>query len=110
MEGPPSWPRPPHLRPGGVAVGQTYPPGWDPAASLGQARRIGDAHVELVRAKVDGDRLEAEVRYGVDGQAWSQAFSARLLDESGLRGLLRANGLAFEDWLDRPGWFTARPA
>jgi hypothetical protein len=63
--------------------------------------------VELVRASVEGDRLDAEVRYGVDGQEWSQAFTAVLLDEARLRGLLAGAGLAFDGWLDRPGWFTA---
>jgi len=97
-----------HLAPGGLVVGETYPPGWDPAASVGRIRRLGDARIELVGAAVEGDRLEAEVRYGVDGATWTQAFSARLLDEAALRDLLHAAGLAFVRWLERPGWFLAR--
>jgi len=97
-----------HLAPGGLVVGETYPPGWDPAASVGRIRRLGDARIELVGAAVEGDRLEAEVRYGVDGATWTQAFSARLLDEGALRDLLHAAGLAFVRWLERPGWFLAR--
>ena len=95
-----------HLAPGGLVIGETYPPGWDPASSLGHRRSLGDAHVELLRAKVVGDRLEAEVRYGVDDLEWRQAFSARLLDEAGLRDLLRGAGLTLVRWLDRPGWFV----
>ena len=49
------------------------------------------------------------MRYGVDGLSWTQSFSARILDEAGLIGLLAGAGLAFDWWLDRPGWFTARP-
>jgi len=97
-----------HLAPGGLVVGETYPPGWDPAASVGRIRRLGDARIELLGAAVEGDRLEAEVRYGVDGATWTQAFSARLLDEAALRDLLHAAGLAFVRWLERPGWFLAR--
>jgi SAM-dependent methyltransferase len=98
-----------HLATGGLVIGETYPPGWDPAESLGRERRIGDARVELTRATVTGDLLEAEVRYGVDGMEWRQTFTARLLDESGLRALLQAAGLRFDRWLDRPGWFVASP-
>jgi SAM-dependent methyltransferase len=98
-----------HLSSGGIVVGETYPPGWDPTAAIGRAQRLGDAVVELVRATLVGDRLKAEVRYGVDGHEWQQAFTARLLDETGLRAMLLAHGLAFEGWLERPGWFTARP-
>jgi SAM-dependent methyltransferase len=97
-----------HLEVGGLAVGETYPPGWDAAAAVGRIQQLGDARIELLRAAVYGDRLEAEVRYGVDGSTWRQSFSARLLDEAALRALLDAAGLAFERWLGRPGWFLAR--
>jgi SAM-dependent methyltransferase len=97
-----------HLAPGGLVIGETYPPGWEPAASVGRERTIGEARVELVRATVSGDLLDAEVRYGVDGMEWRQAFSARLLDEAALRALLGTAGLRFDRWLERPGWFVAR--
>ncbi len=96
-----------HLAPGGIVIGETYPPGWDPGASVGRIRWLGEAHVELVRATVVDDRIDAEVRYGVDDRTWSQAFTARLLDEAGLRALLRDAGLTFGRWLERPGWFLA---
>ena len=98
-----------HLALDGIVVGETYPPGWDPAASVGQETRLGDARIELVRARVDGDLLDAVVRYGVDGLVWQQPFRARLLGEAGLRGVLADGGLEFESWLERPGWFVARP-
>ena len=97
-----------HLEPGGLVVGETYPPGWDPASSVGRRQPLGDAWTELVRAEVAGGVLSAEVRYGVDGAEWRQEFSARVLDEAAFRELLRGAGLAFDRWLERPGWFVAR--
>lgn len=94
-----------HLAPGGVVIGETYPPGWDPASGVGSVRRIGDARVELLRATLRGDLLDAEVLYGVDGRTWRQPFQARILDEAGLRAVLASGGLGFDRWLDRPGWF-----
>jgi SAM-dependent methyltransferase len=98
-----------HVTPDGVVMGESYPPGWDPLAGIGRTRAIGDAHVTLVRAEVRGDRLDAEVRYGVDGLEWSQPFEAVLLDEPALRDVLDDAGLRFDRWLERPGWFVARP-
>jgi SAM-dependent methyltransferase len=99
-----------HVEPDGVLVGETYPPGWDPSASVGRETRLGDARIELLRANVVGDLLEAEVRYGVDDVVWQQVFRARLLGEAGLRQLLANGGLAFDRWLPRSGWFVARAA
>jgi SAM-dependent methyltransferase len=96
-----------HLGPGGIVIGETYPPGWDPSGSIGRARMLGDARVELIRASVDGDLLDAAVRYGVDGRTWEQSFRARILDEPALRSVLADGGLDFTRWLDRPGWFLA---
>lgn len=99
-----------HLKSDGVAIAETYPPGWDPAASLGRETRLGDGRIRLVRATVEGDLLDAEVRYGVDDLEWTQTFTARILGEPALRDLLADAGLLFERWLDRPGWFLARAA
>jgi SAM-dependent methyltransferase len=99
-----------HVAAHGVVIGETYPPGWDPAVSLGRTSRLGEATITLVRARLVGDLLDAEVRYGVDGMEWGQPFTARVLDERALRAALAAAGLAFERWLERPGWFAALPA
>ena len=97
-----------HLAPDGVVIGETYPPRWNPRAASATDDTSATPHVELVPASVVGDRLEAEVRYGVDDSEWHQAFTARLLDEAGLRDLLRGARLTLVRWLDRPGWFVAR--
>lgn len=96
-----------HLERGGTVIGETYPPGWEPGAAVGTVRRLGDAHVELVRGAVVDGLLDAEVRYGVDDREWRQSFRARLLDEAALRAMLTAEELRFDGWLDRPGWFRA---
>jgi SAM-dependent methyltransferase len=98
-----------HVGGGGVVIGETYPPGWDPAAAVGRVSRLGEATVELTEARLERDLLIATVRYGVDGTTWEQRFSARVLDEAGLVGLLAGAGLAWGGWLTRPGWFVARP-
>lgn len=97
-----------HLRRDGVVVAQTYPAGFNPEDSVGHRTLLGDAWIEMMSATLIGDLLEAEVRYGVDGREWRQRFRARLLDEAGLRQLLQDAGLAFDRWLQRPGWFVAR--
>lgn len=99
-----------HVAPDGAVIGETYAAGWDPAASVGRTGHLGDATVTLTSARLDGDLLTAEVRYGVDGLEWRQTFTARVLDEASLRALLGAAGLRFGRWLDRPGWFIARPS
>jgi SAM-dependent methyltransferase len=99
-----------HLVPDGAVIGETYPPGWDPEAGVGKTSTLGPASVTLLRAAVDGDLLDAEVRYGVDGIEWTQPFVARVLDEPALRALLADAGLAFDRWLRVPGWFIARSA
>jgi SAM-dependent methyltransferase len=96
-----------HLARGGVVIGETYAPGWDPAASVGRLSRLGDAEIMVTEASVDGDLLQAVVRYGVDGMRWQQPFTARLLDEAGLGAVLAEGGLRFDGWLERPGWFRA---
>jgi SAM-dependent methyltransferase len=98
-----------HVAPDGVVIGETYPPAWDPAASVGRIGHLGDATITLTAARLDGDLLTAEVRYGVDGLEWRQPFTARVLEEASLRGLLITAGLRFGRWLDRPGWFVAHP-
>ncbi|HEX5827690.1 MAG TPA: hypothetical protein VFY23_09235, partial [Candidatus Limnocylindrales bacterium] len=96
-----------HLAPGGIVVGETYPPGWDPAGVVGTVSRLGDAEIVLLSATRDRDLLRAVVRYGIDGRTWEQPFEARVLDETALRAILAEAGLRFDGWLDRPGWFTA---
>ena len=97
-----------HLVAGGVLIAETYPPGWEPSDGVGRVTHLGDARIELLRARIDGDLVEASVRYGVDGMTWQQDFRARLITEPEIVRLLADNGLTFDRWLPRPGWFVAR--
>jgi SAM-dependent methyltransferase len=99
-----------HLTPWGLVIAEVYPPALDWQAAVGSPTTLGPVTVTLTRADVDRDRLTASVRYELDGRAWDQPFSARLLDEEALGGRLAKADLAFDRWLDRKrGWFVARP-
>jgi SAM-dependent methyltransferase len=98
-----------HVARDGVVIGESYPREWDPEAGVGSTSRLGDAEITLLWVRRDGDLITSEVRYGVDGNFWTQAFTARLLDESALRALLDEAGLVLGGWLGRSGWFVAGP-
>jgi SAM-dependent methyltransferase len=98
-----------HLGADGLVIGESYPLDWDPVAAVGRTTRAGPVEIRLVEARRVGDEVAATVEYAVDGRSWEQPFRARLLDEPALRSLLLGADLAFERWLERPGWFTARP-
>jgi SAM-dependent methyltransferase len=96
-----------HVDPSGIVIGKVLPPDYEPAARIGQVSASGEAFVELLRAEVRDGVMDAEVRYGVDGSEWRQAFTARILAQDALEALLREAGLSFTRWLDKPGWFVA---
>ena len=92
---------------GGVLV-EVYPPGLDWPASVGRRSEVGRVGITIRSASVDGGMLDAVVVYDLDGQTWEQPFSARILDEAGLRRVVELAGLVFDGWLDeRAGWFRA---
>jgi SAM-dependent methyltransferase len=98
-----------HLREGGRVIAEIYPVGMDWAGAVGRSTRAGPVEITVRRATVDGDRIDAEVRYRLGDRTWDQAFSGRMLDESALGALLATAGLRFDVWLDqRRGWFAAR--
>jgi SAM-dependent methyltransferase len=99
-----------HLEPGGVVIGEVYPPAMDWPAAVGRRSAAGPVGITVTRATVEGDGLTASVRYDLDGRTWDQPFTARLLDEAALARRLAADGLVFDGWLDAgTGWFLARP-
>jgi SAM-dependent methyltransferase len=98
-----------HLGPGGAVIGEVYPASMDWSVAIGRRSMIGPVGITVTRAAVDGDRLDAAVRYDLDGRIWDQPFIARLLDERALMDRLAEAGLTFERWLDAGrGWFLAR--
>ncbi len=98
-----------HVEEGGLIIAEVYPPTMDWAAAVGRTNKWGPVEVMVIRARVDGPELEAEVRYRLGDRSWHQPFTARIRDESNLRALLADSGLAFDRWLDPSrGWFAAR--
>jgi SAM-dependent methyltransferase len=100
-----------HVDPDGLVLLESYPPGLDWPAAVGRRSMLGPVGITVVRAEVDGHRLDATMRYDVDGRTWSQHFRAVLLEEDDIVEALEGAGLAFRGWLDRPtGWLAAGPA
>ena len=98
-----------HLRPEGMVVAEVYPAGLDWPAAVGRRSVVGPVGITVTRAVVTGDRLDAAVRYDLDGRTWDQPFVARLLDQAALEARLDAAGIRFERWIDAlRGWFIAR--
>jgi SAM-dependent methyltransferase len=98
-----------HLAAGGSLVAEVYPAGMDWTAAVGHRSAVGPVGITVTRARVAGDRLEASVRYDLDGRVWDQPFEARLLDETALDERLAGAGFTFARWLDAgAGWFVAR--
>jgi SAM-dependent methyltransferase len=98
-----------HLRAGGPVVAEVYPEGVDWESRVGQPREIGSVEVTLVRASVEGDQLDAEMRYRIDDLEWSQPFTACLRTEESLHHELGAGGFVWDRWIDDGRrWFVAR--
>jgi SAM-dependent methyltransferase len=99
-----------HLATSGVVIAEAYPPGLDWPMAVGGRSILGPVAVTVTRARVEGDQLDASVRYELDDSAWEQPFTARLLDEAALARRLVEADLVFDRWLDvGRGWFLARP-
>jgi SAM-dependent methyltransferase len=100
-----------HLGVAGPLVAEVYPEGMDWEARVGLARQIGSVEVTLARASVDGDLLDAEMRYRIDDLEWRQPFTACLRTEASLRDELEAGGFLWDRWIDEGRrWFVARRA
>lgn len=97
-----------HLGDGGLIIAEVYPPTMDWAATVGRAGMLGPVEVTVIRAKLEGLDLDAEVRYRLGDRSWYQPLTARMRDESDLRAMLAHCAFAFDRWLDaQRGWFVA---
>jgi SAM-dependent methyltransferase len=98
-----------HLAVDGLVLAEVYPSGLDWVGAVGRRSAHGPVGITVTRASVVDGVLDASVRYDLDGRSWDQPFSARVLDESAIRGRLAAVGLRLDRWLDASrGWFVAR--
>jgi SAM-dependent methyltransferase len=90
-----------HARPGGLVLIERYEP--DSTRALTSSRNEVDGVVISWHDVVHrGDGFDAAVTYEVDGHAWTQRFSAEVLDDEKLVTEAAAVGLAFDAWLDPP--------
>jgi SAM-dependent methyltransferase len=97
-----------HLASEGVLIAEAYPEKLDWDAAVGRRSQVGEVGVRVEAARRTGDVVDSTVVYELGDRVWRQRFSARILNESGLRAELSTAGLAFTAWLDRDrGWFTA---
>ena len=98
-----------HVQPEGVVIGQTYPPGFDrPPASARCARSAPRTSSWFARSASATASSRPSATASTARNA-TQSFTTVLLDEAALRALLAEADLTFDRWLDRPGWFLARP-
>ncbi|MFA9445077.1 class I SAM-dependent methyltransferase [Egicoccus sp. AB-alg6-2] len=90
--------------------GTAYIEHWSPDVIGGLADGDGPIGDVMVRFRVLAQRgrvFDASVTYELDGRAWTQAFTAELLDETQLDTELAAAGLRRRRRLD-PKWLAAR--
>jgi SAM-dependent methyltransferase len=98
-----------HVSEEGVVVLQRYQPGldgWEP----GDWVERGSVAVRIFRFERQGDHFSASIEYRRGDQAWTQHFSAVVLDDETLRAELALSGLRLERMLDPEGsWVLATP-
>ena len=96
-----------HLTPEGALVIERYEPGWVPEEGVGGG--VGDVTVTMRDVRREGRRFHAVAQYDVDGQAWTQPFTAVVLDDEELDAALRRVGLTLTRTLDERGaWVEAQ--
>ncbi len=99
-----------HVQADGAVFVERYAPDFDWLGSVGRTSRQEEVAVTLVRARLVGARVEAAVRYEVDGRSWTQEFAAALLSDDDLAAALSEARLRLERWLDPArAWLQARP-
>jgi SAM-dependent methyltransferase len=99
-----------HVGASGSVLVESYPAGFDWEDAVGRQTVRGDVAIAVTEARVRGAVVDALVEYRVDGQAWQQAFVARMLDRAEFTAALAEAGLDFVRWLDdRKSWCEARP-
>jgi SAM-dependent methyltransferase len=98
-----------HVSEGGVVILQRYQPdleGWEPGGWVDR----GPVAIRISRFVRQGDQFSASIQYRRGDRAWTQHFSAVVLDDETLRAELAHTGLRFERKLDPEGaWILATP-
>ena len=99
-----------HVRDDGVVLIERYDPEWasNPSPSDGQT---GPVRVAFRPTELRTGSFSATVTYTLDGQQWSQSFSAASVTDDMLTTESESVGLAFSGWLtDDRLWAILKPA
>lgn len=98
-----------HVATGGAVLVERFHP------DLLDGRHARDGEVDGVRIRHEivwraGPRFSARAHYTVGGHTWTQDYTAVLLDDDAIGGLLEATGLTPVAWLDDDArWLLATP-
>lgn len=88
-----------HARPEGTVVIQRFHPNWMRTAQPTE-RRVGPVAMRLHDITHEGELLHASVSYELNGQEWTQTFTAAVIEDDALSREALSVGLSFERWLD----------
>jgi SAM-dependent methyltransferase len=88
-----------HARSGGVVLIERYEPRW--ARDLSdESREVEGIKISFHDVRHDGDLLHAAVTYEIDGQSWTQPFTAEIVNDDRLLTESERAGLMFDSWID----------
>lgn len=89
-----------HARSKGVVLIERYEPRW--ARDLSdESHEVEGIRISLHDVRHDRDLLHAAVTYEIDGQSWTQPFTAEILDDDRLLTESERAGLTFDSWIDK---------
>jgi len=89
-----------HARSGGVVLIERYEPGWTRDLS-DESHEVEGVRISLHDVRHDRDLLHAAVTYEIDGQSWTQSFTAEIVDDDRLQAESERAGLTFDSWIDK---------
>ena len=89
-----------HLGPRGKLIFQRFDPGWLRAVEPGPSASIGDVEVAIERVHRHEGFVDVSIRYAVGGAEWRQHFTARMLDDDGIRAALLGADFHRSEWID----------
>ena len=96
-----------HVLHGGQVLLEGYPKDWTPDTGW---RELGDVRLRMRTFTLEGDLLQGEMEYVLDGRTFLHAFDARLVGDHELDRDLRAACLERRRTLDpRGAWIEAVP-
>ena len=100
-----------HVTPDGLVIAEVVPARARLAGGGRATSELGPVGITITRARVDGDQLDAAVRYDLDGRTWDQPFTRGCSTSATLEARLDGAGLRLERWIDRERWLgsIARP-